>query len=52
MEEYRVAARVIADGVKAGSEAEAVKRFAQTFSATLMVMSASARPALKSDKGK
>ena len=52
MGKFRVAARIIADDVEAGDEAEAVTRFAQTFSATLMVISASARPALKSDKGK
>ena len=52
MAKFRVNAKVIIDGVEAGSGEEAVARVAQAFSATLMVISATARPALKSDKGK
>ena len=49
MGEYRVAAKIIADKVEAGSKEEAVKRFAQTFSATLIVVSATATKLSKTD---
>ena len=44
---YRVNARVIADDVDAGSPEGAVEKFARTFSGTLMVISATAKPARK-----
>jgi hypothetical protein len=49
MAKHRVNAKIIVDGVEAGSEEEAVVRVAEIFSGTLIVVSATATKLSKTD---